>query len=126
MKREVKLKAIRQPKGKEEKTMTVTNAYSNDVFTKSYANKYTAKRGFERVVADMRATERSDKVSEEKGSAKLGYLVTCHLRNGNIIPAFTDAFSSAMTIADMFKSGEYTVKVEILKISTGSIFRYVV
>lgn len=80
MKREVKLKAIRQPKGKEEKTMkvyfnfkeyigeydemtgflTVTNAYSNDVFTKSYANKYTAKRGFERVVADMRATERSD------------------------------------------------------------------
>lgn len=90
MKREVKLKAIRQPKGKEEKTMKV------------YFN------------------------FKEKGSAKLGYLVTCHLRNGNIIPAFTDAFSSAMTIADMFNSGEYTVKVEILKISTGSIFRYVV
>ena len=65
-------------------------------------------------------------MSEEKGSAKLGYLVTCHLSNGNIIPAFTDAFSSAMTIADMFNAGEYTVKVEILKISTGSIFRYVV
>lgn len=37
--------------------LTVTNAYSNDVFTKSYANKYTAKCGFERIVSEMRAKE---------------------------------------------------------------------
>lgn len=53
------------------------------------------------------------------------YLVTCTLKNGNVIPVFTDAYSSALTIADMFYKGEYTVKVEIVKISTGATTRYV-
>lgn len=53
------------------------------------------------------------------------YLVTCTMQNGNVIPALTDAFSSAMAIADMFYKGEYTVKVEIIKISTGAKTTYV-
>ena len=64
-------------------------------------------------------------VTAEGESANLGYLVACHLMNGNIIPAFTDAFSSAVTIADMFSAGEYTVKVEITKIPTGATTKYV-
>lgn len=62
---------------------------------------------------------------KNKGYANLGYLVTCHLQNGNIIPAFTDAYSSALTIADMFNDGKYTVKVTILKLSTGATFEYI-
>ena len=61
----------------------------------------------------------------EKGSANLGYLVTCKMRNGNVIPAFTDCFSSATEIAERFACGEYTKKVKILKISTGALFEYV-
>lgn len=65
-------------------------------------------------------------MNNEKGSANLGYLVTCEMRNGNVIPAFTDCFSSAMEIAARFVSGENTKKVRILKISTGTTFEYVV
>lgn len=65
-------------------------------------------------------------MDNKKGIANLGYLVTCKMQNGNVIPSFTDAFSSAMEIAEMFKSGEYTVEVKILKISTGAIFEYII
>lgn len=65
-------------------------------------------------------------MNKKKGSANLGYLVTCKMQNGNIIPAFTDAFSSATEIADMMIAGEYAVEVKILKISTGSVFEYVI
>lgn len=64
-------------------------------------------------------------MNKEKGSANLGYLVTCEMQNRNVIPAFTDCFSSAVEIAERFKNGEYTKKVKILKISTGSTFDYI-
>lgn len=56
---------------------------------------------------------------------KKGYLVTCKMRNGNVIPAFTDSFSSATEIAEMFKRGEYVEEVKMLNLSTGAIFKYV-
>lgn len=62
----------------------------------------------------------------KKGTANLGYLVTCEMQNGNIIPAFTDCFSSALEIAARFECGEYTKKVKILKISTGATFEFTV
>lgn len=65
-------------------------------------------------------------MANKKESVNLGYLVTCKMQNGNVIPSFTNAFSSAMEIAEMFKSGEYTIEVKILKISTGAIFEYVI
>lgn len=65
-------------------------------------------------------------MDNKKGIANLGYLVTCKMQNDNVIPAFTDSFSSAMVIAGMFKSGGYTIEVKILKISTGATFEYVV
>lgn len=65
-------------------------------------------------------------MANKKGSANLGYLVTCKLQNGNVIPAFTDCFSSATEIAERFKRGEYTNVVKILNISTGAIFEYVI
>lgn len=37
--------------------LTVTNVFTNDEFTTTYANKYTAKRGFKRIVSEMRAKE---------------------------------------------------------------------
>lgn len=49
-------------------------------------------------------------MNKEKVSANLGYLVTCEMINGNVIPAFTDCFSSAMKIAARFVSGENTKK----------------
>lgn len=61
----------------------------------------------------------------KKGTSNLGYLVTCEMQNGNIIPAFTDCFYSAMEIAARFECGEYTKKVKILKISTGATFEYI-
>lgn len=64
-------------------------------------------------------------MNKEKESANLGYLVTCEMRNGNVIPAFTNCFSSAVEIAASFECGEYTKKVKILKISAGSAFEYV-
>lgn len=54
------------------------------------------------------------------------YLVICKLKNGNVIPAFTDCFYSAVEIAARFESGEYTEKVNILKISTGATFEFTV
>lgn len=62
----------------------------------------------------------------KKNSSNLGYLVTCEMKNGNVIPAFTDSFSSAMEIAERFEGGEYTKKVKILKILTGATFEYVI
>lgn len=70
--------------------------------------------------------ERGDKMNEIKGFVKLGYLVTCKTQDGNVVPAFTDSFSSATEIADMMIGGEYAVEVKILKISTGSVFKYVI
>lgn len=61
-----------------------------------------------------------------KNQKNIDYLVTCEMRNGNVIPAFTDCFSSAMEIAASFECGEYTKKVKIFKISTGATFEYVV
>lgn len=37
--------------------LKVTNVFTNDVFTRTYANKYTAKRGFKSIVSAMRARE---------------------------------------------------------------------
>ena len=64
-------------------------------------------------------------MNNKKDSANLGYLVTCEMRNGNVIPAFTDCFSSAVEIAKRFKRGEYTKKVKIFKLSTGAMFEYI-
>lgn len=57
---------------------------------------------------------------------KLNYLVVCKCENGNIIPAFTDSFSSALEIAEQFKSGKYTKEVKLFKISTGAPFEFTV
>ena len=65
-------------------------------------------------------------MTNKKGITNLGYLVTCKMQNDNVIPAFTDSFSSAMEIAERFKRGEYTNVVKILKISTGATFEYVI
>lgn len=56
----------------------------------------------------------------------LNYLVLCKCKNGNVIPAFTDSFSSAVEIAERFKSGEYTKEVKLLKISTGATFEFTI
>lgn len=64
-------------------------------------------------------------MNNKKGCANLGYLVTCEMRNGNVIPAFTDCFSSAVEIAERFKRGEYAKKVKIFKLSTGAMFEYI-
>ena len=53
------------------------------------------------------------------------YVITCKLKNGNTIPAFAETFSSAMHIADMFIDGEFTERVEVVKISTGATIKYV-
>lgn len=53
------------------------------------------------------------------------YIITCKLKNGNIIPAFAESFSVAMHIADMFIDGEFTERVEVVKISTGATIKYV-
>lgn len=59
-----------------------------------------------------------------ESSANLMYIV-CILKNGNVIPAYTDSFSSALVIADMFNSGDGDVEIKILKISTGSTFEFI-
>lgn len=64
-------------------------------------------------------------MNKKKGSANLGYLVTCKMQNGNAIPAFTNCFSSAMEIAKRFERGEYTKEVKIFKLSTGAMFEYI-
>lgn len=52
----------------------------------------------------------------------LNYLILCKCKNGNVIPALTDSFSSALEIAERFKTGKYAEEVKILKISTGATF----
>lgn len=61
-------------------------------------------------------------MANKKESVNLGYLVTCKMQNDNVIPAFTDCFSSAMEIAERFTRGEYTKEVKIFKLSTGAMF----
>ena len=53
------------------------------------------------------------------------YLIICKLVNGNVITASADSFSVAMRIAEKFISGEFTKRVEIVKISTGATTRYI-
>lgn len=67
----------------------------------------------------------ANKLANKKSSENLRYLVTCEMRNGNVIPAFTDSFSLAMEIAARFESGDYTKKVKIFKISSGAMFEYI-
>lgn len=55
----------------------------------------------------------------------MGYIITCKLKNGNTIPSFASTFSSAMRAADTFIDGEFTERVEVIKISTGATTRYV-
>lgn len=64
-------------------------------------------------------------MNKEKGIVNLGYLVTCEMQNGNIIPAFTACFSSAMKMAERFEEGDYTKEVKILKLLTGATFEYI-
>lgn len=61
----------------------------------------------------------------KKNQTNIGYLVTCEMRNGNVIPAFTDCFSSAQEIAERFEEGDYTKEVKILKLLTGATFEYI-
>lgn len=65
-------------------------------------------------------------MANKKESSNLGYLVTCEMRNGNVILAFTDYFSSAQEIAKRFEEGDYTKKVKIINLLTGAIFEYVI
>lgn len=37
--------------------LSVKNVYTGNVYTQTYANKYSAKRGFERIVSDRLARE---------------------------------------------------------------------
>ncbi len=53
------------------------------------------------------------------------YVIICKLKNGSTIPAFAETFNSAMHIAEMFIGGEFTKRVEIVKISTGATTRYI-
>ena len=53
------------------------------------------------------------------------YLIICKLVNGNVITASANSFSVAMLIAEKFISGEFTKRVEIVKISTGAKTRYI-
>ena len=53
------------------------------------------------------------------------YIVICTLYNGNVITASANSFSVAMLIADKFISGDFTKRVEIVKISTGATTRYI-
>lgn len=57
-----------------------------------------------------------------KKGENLGYLVTCKMQNGNVIPHYTIHFSAAIDVAKRFKNGKYTKEVKILKISTGAQF----
>ena len=53
------------------------------------------------------------------------YIVICTLSNGNVITASANSFSVATLIAEKFISGEFTRRVEIMKISTGATTRYI-
>ena len=53
------------------------------------------------------------------------YIIICKLTNGNVITASANSFSVATLIAEKFISGEFTKRVEIVKISTGATTRYI-
>lgn len=53
------------------------------------------------------------------------YIVMCKLVNGNVITASANSFSVAMLIADKFINGEFTKRVEIVKISTGATTKFI-
>ena len=53
------------------------------------------------------------------------YIIVCKLVNGNVITASANSFSVAMLIAEKLNSGEFTERVEIVKISTGATTRYI-
>ena len=53
------------------------------------------------------------------------YIIICKLTNGNVITASANSFSVAMLIAEKFVRGEFTKRVEIVKISTGATTRYI-
>lgn len=55
----------------------------------------------------------------------LRYLIICKCKNGNVIPAFTDSFSSAMEIVERFTDGEYTKEVKMFNLSTGAMFEFI-
>ena len=46
------------------------------------------------------------------------YLISCKLDNGNVIPAFANDFETALAIAEMFISGDYTKEVTINTLDT--------
>lgn len=53
------------------------------------------------------------------------YLIICKLVNGNVITAAANSFSVAMLIAEKFISGEFSKRVEIVKISTGATTKFI-
>ena len=53
------------------------------------------------------------------------YIVMCKLVNGNVITASANSFSVAKLIAEKYISGEFTKRVELVKISTGATTRYI-
>ena len=53
------------------------------------------------------------------------YIIICKITNDNVITASANSFSEAMLIAEKFISGEFTKRVEIVKISTGATTRYI-
>ena len=53
------------------------------------------------------------------------YVIMCKLVNGNVITDSANSFSVAMLIAEKFISGEFTKRVEIVKISKGATTRYI-
>ena len=53
------------------------------------------------------------------------YIIMCKLVNGNVITVSANSFSMATLIAEKFISGEFTKRVEIVKISTGATIRYI-
>ena len=53
------------------------------------------------------------------------YIIICMLTNGKVIIASANSFSVATLIAEKYISGEFTKRVEIVKISTGATTRYI-
>lgn len=53
------------------------------------------------------------------------YIVRCELVNDNVITASATSFIVAMHIAEKLNSGEFTKRVEIVKISTGATTIYI-
>ena len=59
------------------------------------------------------------------GGKLMKYIIMCKLVNGNVITASANSFSVAMLIAEKFISGEFTKRVEIVKISTGASTKFI-